>query len=656
MTDQSELKSPFVGFDYNDDTNHSSRFKQGILYMVRMQGVLNQIGQLELAPEVVSFVREPHIRSKLEDIIKGESKFSLTSPELPFLMRAELVDAYFQYKISQHLQGFDEMEIYFTQGQRELFAKPVGTEVTERLGRDVDEGVKQQIRQALAAGTNLDIYDAVFDGTFRTPDIAAAFHHEAGSQVTSALVPHVSSELVVSHLGGREAISSTLFFHALFMSRPATEKEKAIYCDGMRRILQVDGGLPTTLRYNGIKLSLERYNEIPPGYRRVIHNHLMSNFMDAQKIQEVAIIFPGEIDISLAQVCIIGGFLEAGNRGVRMDGSKFYFDNDPSKDLEKIAMGAQYLLQKLAEGSETALVTLDTQTASDQRRARHNVSFFSMIAEETRRQAYCEGELDEITASNAFEFWGIDDPRKQQEFYNAYRRLFGEEGYEGGTGQEVWVKARMKLMPDGKMQMAIVDEMYGDKEKIDWFDPFEYAKSDERGVEYFREDDFDPNMERLKKILDNEIVANERVKQQLTLATGRKCPVRVDEGLYYQMQFLRETIDELAKWDERIVVLLPFVEQDYTAYMEMLGIDELTDRNQVTKAYHRAIIRDEAHPDKTQDPAEKIERGRRLNELIRARDELVHKLDLQSVSSAYGVSMYIGNTSAMLRHNQSPAQ
>ena len=112
MTESSELKSPFIEFDYNDDTKHDSTVKQGTLYTVRIQNVFDQLGELELTPNMVTFVREPHIRSRLEDIVKGKSKFSLTSPDLPFLMRAELVDAYFQHKISKHLQQFGEIEIY----------------------------------------------------------------------------------------------------------------------------------------------------------------------------------------------------------------------------------------------------------------------------------------------------------------------------------------------------------------------------------------------------------------------------------------------------------------------------------------------------------------------------------------------------------------
>jgi len=656
MTKESQLKSPFVEFDYNDDTRHSSRIKQGILYMVRIQGVFDQLGQLDLTPDVVSFIREPHIREKLEDIVKGESRFSLTSPELPFLMRAELVDAYFQYKISQHLQQFDGIEVYLTEGERQLFAKPVGTEVVERLGRDADETLKQKIMQSLASGTHLDIYDGVFDGEFgKILDIAAAFLHQAGTQVSTALVPHVSSELTVSHLGGRDAINSTLFFHALFRSQPASEKEKAIYYDSMRRILQVDGKLPETGRYCGITLSLEAYNSIPEGFRRVIHDYLIRNFMDAQKIQEVATIFPGEIDKSIGGRCVIGGLIEAGNIGVRMDDeNRFYFDNDSSKSLESVAMGAQYLLEKLAECSDTALVPLSVQSGSDRRRSRNNVGFFQMFSGFGESKMYWERELPEFTASNVFELFGIEDSKEQQEFYNAYLRLFGSKGFEG-RGEEPWDKVMLKLESDGRMQMAMVDDLHGRDENVDWFNPFEYLKTDDRGVEYTRRTEFDPNIDRLRESVVSEIASNRKVREQLALATQRECPVRVDEGLYHQMQYIRETLDELAKWDERVVVLLPFVQQDYTAHMETLGIDELRDRSQVSKAYHQAVRRDEAHPDLTQDPTEKIVRGRRLNELIRARDELVHKLDLQSASSAYGVSMYIGNVSTIFHNNQSPA-
>ena len=339
MVKSSELKSPFADFDYNDDTRHDSTVKQGILYTVRIQEVFDQLGQLELTPEVVSFVREPNIRSRLEDIIRAPSRFSLTSSELPFLMRAELVDAYFQFKISQHLRQFGEIEIYLTQGERDLFAKPIGTEVIRRLGKRADESLKQQIMQLLASGVNYAIYDIVFDRNFGSSDITRTLHDQAGDHVTSALVPHPSSELAVSHLGGREAVDSTLLFHAMFRSKPATDKERAIYYDGMRRIFQVDGKLPATGKYNVLKLSLEKYGTIPPAYRKVIHNHLIRNLMDAQKIQEVASAFPGEIDASLGRyLFVLGGFLEARNTGIRMEGDKSYFDYDPSKDLEDIAM------------------------------------------------------------------------------------------------------------------------------------------------------------------------------------------------------------------------------------------------------------------------------------------------------------------------------
>ncbi|MBI2541551.1 hypothetical protein HYV80_02480 [Candidatus Woesearchaeota archaeon] len=656
MAESSELKSPFIEFDYNDDVRHTSRIKQGILYTVRVQGVFGQLGELELTPDVVTFVREPHIRSRLEDIVKGKSRFSLTSPELPFLMRAELVDAYFQHKISKHLQQFGEIEIYIAQAEREVFAKPIGTEVIRRLGKNADEALNQQIRDTLAAGTNLSIYDAVFDGKFRAPNIAAALHHEVGTQIINALVSHVSSGLAVSHLGGREAVDRTLLFHAMFRSSPASDKEEAIYYDSMRRILQVNGRLPETGMYNGTRLKLERYNAIPPAYRRVIHDYLLRNFMDAQKIQEVATIFTGEIDKNIGRAIEFSGLFGARNSGVRKQGNSFYFDNDASKDLEEIAGGAQYLLNKFAELRGTALVPLNTQTASDQRRSRHNIGILELFGSFDLGGMDSDEELPPINASNAFEFYGIADSQRQQEFYKAYRRLFGEEGYQGRTGKESWVVAVMKLIPDGRVQMAIIDDLYGRNDDVKWFNPFEYVKSDDKGVEYFRRDTFDPNMSRLKEIIDNEIASNSRVTQQLALATQGKSPVKVDEGLYQQMNIVPDTIDELANWDERIVALLPFVEQDYTTYMKTLGIGTLRDREQVTKAYHQAVIRDKAHPDLTQGTTEKIERGRRLNELIRARDELSHRLNLQSASPAYGVSMYIGNISPMLRSSQSPAQ
>jgi len=656
MSDKRELKLPYIEFDYNDDRSHDSAIKQGILYMVRIQKVFDQLGQLEITPEIVKFVREPHIRAKLREILTGESRFSLASPELPFLMRAELVDAYFQYRISQHLQQFDGIEIYLTDGEKDLFGKPIGEEVISRLGRDVDSSLEKDIRKILSVGASPDIYDTVFEGRFNVPDIAAAFHHKVGSQVSTALVPHVSSELTVSHLGGKDAISSTLFFHALFTSQPSTEKEKAIFFDGMRRILQKDGGLPITEKYNMIRLDLATYNSIDPGYRRVIHEYLMHNLMDAQKIQEVATMFPSEVPASVGSVCVIGGLIEAHNVGVRMEGHDFYFDNDESKSLESIAMGAQYLLKMFARVSGTALVRVATQSDSDKRRARDNVGFFQILGSLSENKMYWEREIEEITASNAFEFFEITDPERQKEFYNAYCRLFKEEGYEGAGGDEPWIKVKMKLSPDGSLQMAIVDEMHGDDSGRDWFDPFEYAKSDERGVDYFRRSEFDMNIDRLKESLDREIAANNRVKKQLALATDGKCPVRVDEGLYHRMCYIRQTMDQLARWDERIVALLPFVEQDYSAYMEMLGVSELIDRDQVSKVYHRAVARDRAHPDATQNLQEKAEKGRRLGELIRARDELLHKLGLQTASNASGVSMYIGNLSPMLKANQHSGQ
>jgi hypothetical protein len=279
-----------------------------------------------------------------------------------------------------------------------------------------------------------------------------------------------------------------------------------------------------------------------------------------------------------------------------------------------------------------------------------------MLGAEAEYEEFMKREPPKMVASNVFELLGIIEPLKKQEFYNAYMRLFGEEGFEGRNAEESWVKAVMKLAPDGKMQMAIIDDLYDKDEKAKWFDPFEYAKSSDKGVKYFRQTTFDPNIDTLKKIIDSEIAANEGVKQQLALATKGLFPVKIDEGLYHQVTIVGQTIDELAEWDERVVILLPFVEQDYTAHMKTLGIDELRDREQITKAYHQAVVRDKAHPDLTQDPKEKIERGKRLNELARARDELAHRLNLQSVSPAYGVSMYIGNISAMFGSSQSPAQ
>lgn len=647
-----ELKSPFIEFDYRDDKRYSSRIKEGILSMIRIQKVFDQLGYLDLTPEVVSFVCEPNIRSKLETIVGDkQSRFSLSSYDLPLLMRAELVSAYFQHKISQHLGQLDAIEIFFSEGVRKILSKPIGTEVIERLGRKkVDSNLEKQIREELAQGVT-QIYDTVFDkgADELLAGFAAPITQESRTKMQNALVPKTSSELTQLHLGGREAINSTLLFHALFCSQPASDKEKAIYWDGMRKIFQEDGNLPQRRQYNGLKLSRERYLSIPPMFRRIVHHYLMENFMDAQKIIEAVNIFRGGISKELSARCIIGEFLEAGYTGVTSkttaDGEVYIFDNDPSKDLEKIAMGAQYIIQALSSIAGKSLVPLKSQPASDKRRTKYNVGFFGMMSEFVQEQQYWEGGVEEMKASNAFEYFGITSQKKQEEFFNAYHRLFGKEGYEGSTGEEPWVKSRMKLMPDGRIQMAVVDDMYGKKDKIKWFNPFEFAKSSERGVDYFRRSDFDPNIDRLKEMVDKEVVDNNKVKHAIEIEVGIKCPIKVDEGLYTQILLIPDTLDQLAELDERIVALLPFVEQDYTAYMKMLGLDELKSEDQIQNAYRKALIRDKAHPDQTNNPQEKIEKGERMNQLIQARDELVHKLNLRVGGNS--VSTYIGNISKM---------
>ena len=95
----------------------------------------------------------------------------------------------------------------------------------------------------------------------------------------------------------------------------------------MRRILQVNGKLPETGTYNGTRLKLERYNAIPPAYRRVVHDYLLRNFMDAQKIREVATIFSGEIDRNIGRAIEFSGLFYARNAGVRKEGDAFYFNN-----------------------------------------------------------------------------------------------------------------------------------------------------------------------------------------------------------------------------------------------------------------------------------------------------------------------------------------
>src|SRR3989338_3041589 len=659
------LRTPYIEFDYTNNIEHSSRLKEAILYVVRIQKVFEKIVKLELSEDAAQYFEEPTLRETLEKLAVYGTKFDLSSQELPFLMRAELVFAYFQEKISKHLEQMDGIEIALPEGLREKIAEPIGKEVIEgirgkaRLAKkrgeseiEIDETIEIKIRSAIENGEGSKYYEMAFSiGGVDFSSLVSKPYVEARTQIQNALIPHTSTQLTEAHLGGKDAINTTLFYHALLNSRYSTPEDEAFYYDFLRRTFQVNGKLPETGEYNTIRIRAERYRSFPDGVKGFIHKHLLDNLMDAQKIKEASIIFSGEIDRNTGiQAMLDFGSSESGVRMERENDEEasFYFDNNPEEDLTRVAMGAQKLMEFFSSVTGTSLIKYVPQSASEKRRDRSNISFFSLMQEDIiREQFWKKEELEKFTASTFFEYFGIEDSNQKKELYNAYKRLFGETGYTAGTDE--WsITINLKLEQDGRIIARYI--YYGNESnKENSFEAFKYARSSKRGIDYFRKAEFEPNLIELKGILEQEIKNNNKFTTSLSAETNNQTPIRVEYPLFFQIITVPTTIDDLARWDERIVALIPFVEQNYEEYMESLGIGELQDEQQVKKAYRLTVQKEKAHPDATNDPAEKIQKASRLNELMSARDELIYKLQLEKAGNSSDVSVYLGNISQILK-------
>ncbi len=658
MPRNTDLKSPFVDFDYTDETSNSSSFKEAILYVARIQKVFDRLGHLELTPSVVAFLREPNIREKLESILTETTKFDLSSRDLPFLMRAELVEAYFHNRISEHLGQQEEIEVYLSNFMRETLAKPIGHELLERVRNMVrraersENGISKQeaqsLEDAVSQGPTREMYNAVFDGDFSVLScLAANLSQRAYEAMSNALVVHPSQELQTTHLGGRNAIDMTLLLHAMATNREATDKEKAMYYDKLRAIFQENGNFPMAGDYGCVRLPSIKYTGLSAIEKRWINSYLLENLMDAHIIRETMVLFSNGVDSSLASRCLMEGFLRdkraVGVKSTNEDkGEGYVFDNDPKNDLHEVAMGAQYLLGVYSSLQESALVVRSQQSYSERKRDRDNVGLFGMFG---AFKVDLDKESEPIKAKNAWEYYGLKDPENQKEFYNAYLRLYGSKGFKGET-DDATIDLLVKMHPDGSMtaQYGSFGDM--EEEELDFF--ADAGLNNERG-NYFRATEFVPTMDGLRQVVEKEIVKNITIVNSLKIETGGSAPIKVEDGLFYHLTQIPRTKERLAELDERIVALLPFVQQNHTDYMEMLGLEELRSRDEVTQAYYDRLMEGRVHPDHAKSPQEKIEKTNLLIALKMARDELHRALETGIESKPSNVSTYLGNTSQMLK-------
>lgn len=647
----SEVTTQFINFDYKDDKGFSSEFKEAILYAIRIQKVFDRIGYIDITPEVTAFFDEPILRKKLEEMVKDRTKVKLSSPELPFLMRAKLVEAYFNYKIAKHLEQPDNIEIALPESLRDIIAKPFGYEVIESLKNKLKKEEKEKLEDIIRKAQSSDIsrlYDIAFDGEFsRQP--TSDIYKEVAETLTKAIIPKTTPELTEANLGGKDVISALLFMHAKHSGAGwMLPREEAESNDILRIMFQEDGMLGVVGDYNTIKLRREKYKEMSPSQKKFVHKYLIENLFDAQKIRQAMILFPGELDSSLAQQ-YFAGFVEGKQfTGVKIETEDkqmcAYFDNDKKKDLKYIAMGAQYLLEAYAGMHKKSLVHLNMTSLSDKERSKANVSLFAFFEEYQKEGGFYEGDLKEITASNTFEFFGIPKDG-QEEFYKAYLRLFSTEGFMGKR-YEHSDKFNLKISKDGQMTAQHIDDM--EDEHGQEFDPIAKAKGEGEVVENYRRFLFESNMEKLGELIKNEIENHKIVVDAIDFETKGECPIRVDSGLYMHVRMIEDTKRELAGLNEKIVVLMPFVQVDYKEYMGLLGLSDLESKKQVSKQFQRKIIQERAHPDAASNPQEEIEKAEMLGKLITARDQLLHALEFDRKEKS-GVTTYLSNISQMLK-------
>jgi hypothetical protein len=640
--EKTEIKVPFVEIDFTDDKTHTSRTKEAVLYAVRIQQLFDRLGSIEISPEMIEFIREPNIREKLGEVADSKIKIDLSSSELPFLMRAQIVDAYFQQKISEHLEQLDVIDVFIPAGLRRIIEKPIGYELKKQLQDDDQE------EEVLTELPPKETYDAAFEGVCY-PNI----------EIDNALVPQTKGELSADHLGGKDAIDSALYAYALATNRQISEAEQARYNDYLRIIFQQEGKLPPLKEYNFLEYPVEQYKKLPPVLKLMIHHYLMDNIKDAQKIRRAALIFPGEIPKGVGDYCMLKGLLKA-NTGVKLEESgysqRYYFDNDSQQDLSYVALGAQNLIDLFTEFAKTSALEAFGSEMEDFRGKRQdmNLNLFGMLS---AFEPYYRGpEPDAIKSETWHELFELKDANQKTAFYHSYLRLFGSQGFKGNGGrwnqginiqleEDGTIRAREGMSYLGWNDMDYDNPMEGD-EISDWFNPIERSSGKDTPEVYFRKDIFEPNIENLREMLTEEVERNERVKQA-ALSTGDQ-KARIEEQLFLHIMTFGGTYNELADPYEKVVVLLPFIQNDLSQHMKMLGITDLNNKEQVGKAYRAAIMEGKVHPDLVTDPQEKINKAEQLGELTRARDELNRAIKLRNRNEE-GVSIYIGNVSQLLK-------
>ncbi len=284
-----------------------------------------------------------------------------------------------------------------------------------------------------------------------------------------------------------------------------------------------------------------------------------------------------------------------------------------------------------------------------------NQSAFGMLMGDPSMSISNE-EVPVIEANTFWEYFEITDSEEQREYFHAFQRLFGNCGYWGDAGR--WNETILLfLKEDGSVWIKYTNEDGpNDKEAYDEEDALgegSGAKDDSPAGNYQRKYVLTHNMRRFQENLEAEIEGHKRIVKQLDFETDGDSMLSIEEGLMMALShYTGETRTQLSKIDERVVTLLPFVEQDSEDFLALLGIDDLKDELQVRKAFSTAVRKKGGHPDLLPKDATEVEKavaGAILNELKRAKDELLMILKRgQESKGKPQVSSYIGGISALL--------
>lgn len=659
------LKVDKQSFDFEDDTTHKASVKETIFQYLQTEKALREIGRVVVPQEILKYIQNKELRETLEKEIKEGEKVTIDfgNKDVSFLTRVDLAEAYIDYRVAQHISENETFEINFSDEKsyerlEDRLSKPIGSEYEEKV----------KLRSDIFSGKD----------RFSEPD----------SERKKAL-----EELVKKEGHKKAAIADCNM----------TEKdiEKAEKYDLLRSILQINGKVERKAYGVFIGQSKE-YEKLDPEDQSYINRILFRNLEKARRIKAAQIFFENGItqkDVDKILIDIILGrptlLSRLGNKelidyissldSLKKELSKSYmerekqrlerehierlsFDN-PEYDLKELYEAADYALEKLAP-KETGLIPSSIRALmmpesghlrmKQKRRKRdfflsestHPDNFPIDFVEDTlpeepkstkgKEETPEESEIKE--PKNFFDIFEFKEGKTKKDVWNAYQRLTGSlYGTFRGSYDELHsgCDLYLRLHKDGKL-IGILVPLYEKDEKeieFDFLQPSEEAKLRVFG-------DYIPhNINRLKIALRNEMDDNSEIKKLMKSNFEDLSPI-VETEIYEKAKH-RDYTDQFTRLAERLNVSIPLIHRDISEFYGLLDINPNASKEEIKKAFKRKALK--FHPDKTQDPKEKIEYHDRFIHFKEARDTLT-RLTPSNMGEEYKVCTYVGRISEFLNN------